>query len=130
MKKTILASLIALSLLAISTDAREYKCNDKDVILAGIKANPSSRGTPVAERMSVYKNYRPWPIENVKERGFTKDTMIGCTANSDGGGVIFYVVHIDKETGKAYVNSHPTKSYDKFKKVISKKGHGAYIPLN
>lgn len=130
MKKMILTSLAALSLLVISADAREYKCNDKDVILAGIKANPSSIGTPIAERMSVYKNYRSWPIEDVEKRGFTKSTMIGCTANSDGGGVIFYVIHVDKETGKAYVNSHPTRSYDKFKKVISKKGHGAYIPLN
>lgn len=120
MKKTILASLVALSMLAISADAREYKCNDKDVILAGIKANPSSRGTPVAERMSVYKNYRPWPIENVKERGFTKDTMIGCTANSDGGGVIFYVIHIDKETGKAYVHSSPARSYQMLKNGIKK----------
>lgn len=118
MKKTILASLAVLSLLVISADAREYKCNDKDVILAGIKANPSSIGTPIAERMSVYKNYRPWPIENVKERGFTKDTMIGCTANSDGGGVIFYVIHIDKDTGKAYVNSSPARDQKMFKKGI------------
>lgn len=114
----ILTSLAALSLLAINANAREYKCNDKDVILAGIKANPSSRGTPVAERMSVYKNYRPWPIENVKERGFTKDTMIGCTANSDGGGVIFYVIHIDKDTGKAYVNSSPMRNQKMFKNSI------------
>ena len=120
MKKVILTSLAALSLLAINANAREYKCNDKDVILAGIKANPSSRGTPVAERMSVYKNYRPWPIENVKERGFTKDTMIGCTANSDGGGVIFYVIHIDKETGKAYVHSSPAGSYQMLKNGIKK----------
>ena len=120
MKKVILTSLAALSLLAINANAREYKCNDKDVILAGIKANPSSRGTPVAERMSVYKNYRPWPIENVKERGFTKDTMIGCTANSDGGGVIFYVIHIDKETGKAYVHSSPARSYQMLKNGIKK----------
>ena len=118
MKKMILTSLAALSLLAINANAREYKCNDKDVILAGIKANPSSRGTPVAERMSVYKNYRPWPIENVKERGFTKDTMIGCTANSDGGGVIFYVIHIDKDTGKAYVNSSPMRNQKMFKNSI------------
>ena len=126
MKKTILASLVALSLLVISADAREYKCNDKDVILAGIKANPSSRGTPVAERMSVYKNYRPWPIENVKERGFTKDTMIGCTANSDGGGVIFYVIHIDKDTGKAYVNSSPMRNQKMFKNSIK---HGVSIEI-
>ena len=112
--------MVALSLLAISADAREYKCNDKNVILASIKANPSLRGTPVAERMNVYKNYRPWPIENVKERGFTKDTMIGCTANSDGGGVIFYVVRIDKETGKAYVHSSPARSYQMLKNGIKK----------
>ena len=31
MKKMILTSLATLSLLAISADAREYKCNDKDV---------------------------------------------------------------------------------------------------
>lgn len=130
MKKMILTSLAALSLLAISADAREYKCNDKDVIIAGFKANPSSDGTPIAERLKVYHSYRPWQINNIEERGFTKKTMIGCTANSKGGDVIFYVIHIDKDTGKAYVNSHPTRSYDKFKKVISKKGHGAYIPLN
>lgn len=126
MKKMILTSLAVLSLLAISADAREYKCNDKDVILAGIKANPSSRGTPVAERMSVYKNYRPWPIENVKERGFTKDTMIGCTANSDGGGVIFYVIHIDKDTGKAYVNSSPMRNQKMFKNSIK---HGVSVEI-
>lgn len=53
-EKTILASLVALSMLAISADAREYKCDDKDVIVAALKANPSSDGTPIAERLKVY----------------------------------------------------------------------------
>ena len=118
MKKTILASLVALSLLAISANAREYKCDDKDVIIAGFKANPSSDGTPIAERLKVYHSYRPWQINNIEERGFTKKTMIGCTANSKGGDVIFYVIHIDKDTGKAYVNSSPARDQKMFKKGI------------
>jgi hypothetical protein len=120
MKKTILASLVALSLLAISANAREYKCDDKDVIIAGFKANPSSDGTPIAERLKVYHSYRPWQINNIEERGFTKKTMIGCTANSKGGDVIFYVIHIDKETGKAYVHSSPARSYQMLKNGIKK----------
>ena len=52
MKKMILTSLAALlSLLAINAYAREYKCDDKDVIVAALKANPSSDGTPIAERL-------------------------------------------------------------------------------
>jgi len=126
MKKTILASLVALSLLAISANAREYKCDDKDVIIAGFKANPSSDRTPIAERLKVYHSYRPWQINNIEERGFTKKTMIGCTANSKGGDVIFYVVHIDKDTGKAYVNSSPMRNQKMFKNSIK---HGVSIEI-
>ena len=116
MKKMILTSLAALSLLAINAYAREYKCDDKDVIVAALKANPSSDGTPLAERLKVYHSYRPWQINNIEERGFTKKTMIGCTANSKGGDV----VHIDKETGKAYVHSSPARSYQMLKNGIKK----------
>ena len=126
MKKTILASLVALSLLAISANAREYKCNDKDVIIAGFKANPSSDGTPIAERLKVYHSYRPWQINNIEERGFTKKTMIGCTANSKGGDVIFYVIHIDKDTGKAYVNSSHMRNQKMFKNSIK---HGVSVEI-
>ena len=64
MKKMILTSLAALSLLAINAYAREYKCDDKDVIVAALKANPSSDGTPIPSlankqyrRARFYKKY-------------------------------------------------------------------------
>ena len=118
--KKIFFTCLALSLLAVNANSREYKCDDKDVIIAGFKANPSSDGTPIAERLKVYHSYRPWQINNIEERGFTKKTMIGCTANSKGGDVIFYVIHIDKETGKAYVHSSPARSYQMLKNGIKK----------
>lgn len=124
--KKIFFTCLALSLLAVNANAREYKCNDKDVIIAGFKANPSSDGTPIAERLKVYHSYRPWQINNIEERGFTKKTMIGCTANSKGGDVIFYVIHIDKDTGKAYVNSSPMRNQKMFKNSIK---HGVSIEI-
>jgi len=51
MKKMILTSLAALSLLAISADAREYKCDDKDVIIAGFKAEPIIRRNPDSRKI-------------------------------------------------------------------------------
>lgn len=116
--KKIFFTCLALSLLAVNANSREYKCDDKDVIVAALKANPSSSGAPIAERLSIYHSYRPWQINNIEERGFTKKTMIGCTANSKGGDVIFYVIHIDKDTGKAYVNSSPARDQKMFKKGI------------
>ena len=116
--KKIFFTCLALSLLAVNANSREYKCDDKDVIVAALKANPSSSGAPIAERLSIYHSYRPWQINNIEERGFTKKTMIGCTANSKGGDVIFYVIHIDKDTGKAYVNSSTARDQKMFKKGI------------
>lgn len=124
--KKIFFTCLALSLLAVNANARDYKCNDKDVIIAGFKANPSSDGTPIAERLKVYHSYRPWQINNIEERGFTKKTMIGCTANSKGGDVIFYVIHIDKDTGKAYVNSSPMRNQKMFKNSIK---HGVSVEI-
>ncbi|MCR4942089.1 MAG: hypothetical protein K5978_04785 [Campylobacter sp.] len=129
MKKIFVTSLATLAILSTSVLAREYKCTDRDVIIAGLKKNPSSL-TTLEQDLEAFRNYRPWKIDNVKERGFTEKTMIGCTADTKLGATIYYVIHIDKETGKAYVNSSPTSSYKKFKKIISKKGHGAYLPLN
>lgn len=80
--------------------------------------------------MKSYHNFRPWQINNIEQRGFTPKTMIGCTADTKMGAAVYYVIHINKETGKAYVNSSPNSKYEKFKRIISKKGHGAYIPLD
>ena len=129
MRKMFLFSLATLSLLTINANAREYKCTDKDVIIAGLKANPSDRGISIPERLRVLHGFRPWKIENIEQRGFTPKTMIGCMADTNGA-YITYVIHVDKETGKAFVLPHPTQSYAKFKRVTSKKDHGAYIPVN
>lgn len=124
--KKIFFTCLSLSLLAVNANSREYKCDDKDVIVAALKANPSSSGAPIAERLSIYHSYRPWQINNIEERGFTKKTMIGCTANSKGGDVIFYVIHIDKDTGKAYVNSSPMRNQKMFKNSIK---HGVSVEI-
>ncbi|WP_107797087.1 hypothetical protein [Campylobacter concisus] len=129
MRKMFLFSLTALSMLTISANAREYKCTDKDVIIAALKADPSTQGASIQSRMEVLHGFRPWKIENIEQRGFTPKTMIGCMADTNGA-YITYVIHVDKETGKAFVLPHPTQSYAKFKRVTSKKDHGAYIPVN
>ena len=129
MKKMFLLSLTALSLLAFNANAREYKCTDKDVIIAGLKATPSTQGASIQSRMEVLHGFRHWNIEYIELRGFRPKTMIGCMADTYGG-YITYVIHVDKETGKAFVLPHPTQSYAKFKRVTSKKDHGAYIPVN
>ena len=123
MRKMFLLGLTALSLLTISANAREYKCTDKDVIIAGLKANPSDRGISIPERLRVLHGFRPWKIENIEQRGFTPKTMIGCMADTNGG-YITYVIHIDKETGKAYVIPHPSPSYKVFKNGIKAKSIG------
>ena len=129
MRKMFLLGLTALSFLTINVNAREYKCTDKDVIVAALKADPSIEGASISARMQVLHGFRPWKIENIEQRGFTPKTMIGCMADTNGA-YITYVIHVDKETGKAFVLSHPTQSYAKFKRVTSKKDHGAYIPVN
>ena len=129
MKRMFLLGLATLSLLATSVSAREYKCTDKDVIVAALKADPSTEGASISARMQVLHGFRPWKIENIEQRGFTPNTMIGCMAATNGA-YITYVIHVDKETGKAFVLPHPTQSYAKFKRVTSKKDHGAYIPVN
>ena len=53
MKKIFLLGLTTLSLLAFNANAREYKCTDKDVIIAGLKASPSARGISISERLKV-----------------------------------------------------------------------------
>ena len=119
MKKIFLIGLTALSMLTISANAREYKCTDKDVIIAGLKANPSDRGISIPERLRVLHGFRPWKIENIEQRGFTPKTMIGCMADTNGA-YITYVIHIDKDTGKAYVLRSPVRSQEMFKKAVKK----------
>ena len=125
MKKIFLIGLTALSMLTISANAREYKCNDKDVIIAGLKANPSDRGISIPERLRVLHGFRPWKIENIEQRGFTPKTMIGCMADTNGA-YITYVIHIDKDTGKAYVLRSPARSQKTFKNSIK---HGVSVEV-
>ena len=116
MRKMFLLGLTALSLLTISANAREYKCTDKDVIIAGLKADPSTEGASISARMQVLHGFRPWQIKNIEQRGFTPKTMIGCMADTN----ITYVIHIDKDTGKAYVLRSPVRSQEMFKKAVKK----------
>ncbi|MGF7478107.1 hypothetical protein [Campylobacter concisus] len=125
MKKIFLIGLTALSMLTISANAREYKCTDKDVIIAGLKANPSDRGISIPERLRVLHGFRPWKIENIEQRGFTPKTMIGCMADTNGA-YITYVIHIDKDTGKAYVLRSPARSQKTFKNSIK---HGVSVEV-
>lgn len=78
------------------------------------------------EALQAYHNFRPWKINNIEQRGFTPKTMIGCTADTNLGSTIYYVIHIDKETGKAYVNSSPMRSQKMFKNSIK---HGVSIEI-
>lgn len=119
MRKMFLFSLATLSLLTISANAREYKCTDKDVIIAGLKADPSTEGASISARMQVLHGFRPWQIKNIEQRGFTPKTMIGCMADTNGA-YITYVIHIDKDTGKAYVLRSPARSQEMFKKAVKK----------
>lgn len=119
MRKMFLFSLATLSLLTISANAREYKCTDKDVIIAGLKADPSTEGASISARMQVLHGFRPWKIKNIEQRGFTPKTMIGCMADTNGA-YITYVIHIDKDTGKAYVLRSPVRSQEMFKKAVKK----------
>lgn len=119
MRKMFLLGLTALSMLTISANAREYKCTDKDVIIAGLKADPSIQGASIQSRMEVLHGFRPWKIENIEQRGFTPKTMIGCMADTNGA-YITYVIHIDKDTGKAYVLKSPVRSQEMFKKAVKK----------
>lgn len=119
MRKMFLLGLTALSMLTISANAREYKCTDKDVIIAGLKADPSIQGASIQSRMEVLHGFRPWKIEKIKERGFTPSTMMGCMADTNGA-YITYVIHIDKDTGKAYVLRSPVRSQEMFKKAVKK----------
>lgn len=112
-------------MLTISANAREYKCTDKDVIIAGLKANPSDRGISIPERLRVLHGFRPWKIENIEQRGFTPKTMIGCMADTNGA-YITYVIHIDKDTGKAYVLRSPARSQKTFKNSIK---HGVSVEV-
>ena len=125
MEKIFLIGLTALSMLTISANAREYKCTDKDVIIAGLKANPSDRGISIPERLRVLHGFRPWKIENIEQRGFTPKTMIGCMADTNGA-YITYVIHIDKDTGKAYVLRSPARSQKTFKNSIK---HGVSVEV-
>lgn len=125
MKKILVFGLTALSLLAINASAREYKCTDKDVIIAGLKADPSDRGISISERFRVLHGFRPWKIENIEQRGFTPKTMIGCMADTNGA-YITYVIHIDKDTGKAYVLRSPARSQKTFKNSIK---HGVSVEV-
>ena len=70
MKRMFLLGLATLSLLATSVSAREYKCTDKDVIVAALKADPSTEGASISARMQVLHGFRPWKIENIEQRGF------------------------------------------------------------
>ena len=119
MRKMFLLGLTALSLLTISANAREYKCTDKDVIIAGLKADPSTEGASISARMQALHGFRPWQIKNIEQRGFTPKTMIGCMADTNGA-YITYVIHIDKDTGKAYVLRSPVRSQEMFKKAVKK----------
>ena len=125
MKKMFLLGLTTLSLLAFNANAREYKCTDKDVIIAGLKADPSDRGISISERLRVLHGFRPWKIENIEQRGFTPKTMIGCMADTNGA-YITYVIHIDKDTGKAYVLRSPARSQKTFKNSIK---HGVSVEV-
>ena len=125
MKKIFLLGLTTLSLLAFNANAREYKCTDKDVIIAGLKADPSDRGISISERLRVLHGFRPWKIENIEQRGFTPKTMIGCMADTNGA-YITYVIHIDKDTGKAYVLRSPARSQKTFKNSIK---HGVSVEV-
>ena len=125
MRKMFLLGLTALSLLTISANAREYKCTDKDVIIAGLKADPSDRGISISERLRVLHGFRPWKIENIEQRGFTPKTMIGCMDDTNGA-YITYVIHIDKDTGKAYVLRSPARSQKTFKNSIK---HGVSVEV-
>lgn len=125
MKKMFLLSLTALSLLAFNANAREYKCTDKDVIIAALKADPSTQGASIQSRMEVLHGFRPWKIENIEQRGFTPKTMIGCMADTNGA-YITYVIHIDKDTGKAYVLRSPARSQKTFKNSIK---HGVSVEV-
>ena len=123
--KKLLLSLVTAALFALNATAREYKCTGGDVIMAGLKANPSVRGIPRSERIVTYKNYRPCKIEYIQKCGFTPQTMISCMANSSGD-VLRYVIRINKETGKAYVNSSLMRSQKMFKNSIK---HGVSIEV-
>ena len=125
MKKIFLLGLTTLSLLAFNANAREYKCTDKDVIIAGLKASPSARGISISERLKVIHGVRPWQIKNIEQRGFTPKTMIGCMADTNGA-YITYVIHIDKDTGKAYVLRSPARSQKTFKNSIK---HGVSVEV-